>query len=616
MTSALLQVRGLRVTYAGPPEVRALGVDLHVDPGECLAILGESGSGKSTLALALLGLTTGTRLEGRVCLGDQDGPCDPDEAGWNALRWTRIALAFQSESALNPVLRVGRQIVEPLVLHLGMDHGTAGRRAQALLDEVGLGAWAADHYPGELSGGQRRLVLLAMALSCDPEVLVLDEPTAGLDSVSRDHVLALLAERHARPDRAMLIITHDADAAAALADRVAILYRGWLTEVGPTASVLDDPRHPYTWALLNARPTLAGVKDLRGIRGSAADPSELSVGCPFRDRCTQAIASCATTRPELAAAANEVSERTVSCLRGGVVTVLAARNLHKAYTGSSKRGRRRKVVLDGVDLDVREGEVVALVGPTGSGKSTLARILLRLDEADQGAVEIEGRDLLALDGAELRAARQRIQLLFQDPFEAFSPRMTVGEAIREPLDVQRVGTPREREEAVDRALAAVGLAAGLAGRRTHELSGGQLQRVALARALALRPKLLVADEPVAHLDPSEQAKVLQMLKSLQVESGMAMLLISHDLAVVLRVADRILVLDGGHVVERGTGTSLFLAPQHPTTRALLGAAGRDAFLRRLDRAGTALAAPDPPPARQQVLVGAALTNTDHMEGSE
>jgi ABC-type glutathione transport system ATPase component len=274
------------------------------------------------------------------------------------------------------------------------------------------------------------------------------------------------------------------------------------------------------------------------------------------------------------------------------------------------------VVLDGVDLDVREGEVVALVGPTGSGKSTLARILLRLDEADQGAVEIEGRDLLALDGAELRAARQRIQLLFQDPFEAFSPRMTVGEAIREPLDVQRVGTPREREEAVDRALAAVGLAAGLAGRRTHELSGGQLQRVALARALALRPKLLVADEPVAHLDPSEQAKVLQMLKSLQVESGMAMLLISHDLAVVLRVADRILVLDGGHVVERGTGTSLFLAPQHPTTRALLGAAGRDAFLRRLDRAGTALAAPDPPPARQQVLVGAALTNTDHMEGSE
>ncbi len=577
MTRAAIELGDLRVTYGGPPPVHAVdGVSLRVEPGEVVGLLGESGSGKSTIAHALLGLAEGAQVDGRMSLDGVDLRA-LDARGWRALRWRRLALGFQSPAALNPVLRIGDQIAEPLRLHLGLAAGPATQRAAALLDEVGLGDWAADRLPHELSGGQCRLVLLAIALSCEPEAVVLDEPTSGLDPRTRGRVVELLGRWRAQQRAALLILSHDVEALRAVADRVAVLYRGRLAETGPASIVLDDPRHPYARGLLDSRPTLATVKDLRGIRGEVPDQTQRVTGCPFYGRCTQGLEGlCTDERPALLAPAGEDAGRLVACARGGLVTVLAARDIRKAY--AHKRARERaSTVLDGVSLDVREGEVVGVVGATGAGKSTLAQCLLGLLAADGGSVTFEGHDLLGADRPALRAIRRRAQMLFQNPYAALSPRMTIGAAVREPLDVHGIGDAAARLETVRATVASCRLPSGDAflERHTHELSGGQLQRVALARALVLAPKLLVADEPVAMLDPSEQAKMMHLLKTLQVERGMAMILIAHDLAVVLRVADRVLVLDGGRVVEEGPGSRLLAAPRHPVTRALLAASGRD-----------------------------------------
>lgn len=578
MSEIALDVKGLKVTYPGALPVQALdSIDFTLGAGECLGLLGESGSGKSTLAKTLLGLVPEADVEGSFSLDGME-LSGLDEAAWREVRWRRIALAFQSPTALNPVLRIGDQLSEPLRVHLGMTHRDADARAAELLDEVGLGRWAAVRYPQELSGGQRRLAVIATALSCDPEVLVLDEPTAGLDPVTRAGLLELLRGISSERRSAMLVVSHDPEALSAIAHRVAVLYRGWLAEVGPATRVVEHPRHPYSIGLLNARPTLASVKDLRGIRGDPPKPTEVATGCPFRERCTQSIDACGNERPPQIAPPGEDGSRRVACIRGGIVAVLTASGLRKIY--EIPAGLLRKATMtaaDDVALEVREGEVLGLVGPTGGGKSTVAKLLVRLLDADGGSVEFEGADLLRAKGTELKGIRCRLQLLFQDPYEALSPRMTIADAVREPLDVQGIGTGDERDALVRETLAAVRLPVegGFLGRRTHELSGGQLQRVALARALVLKPKLLVADEPVAMLDPSEQAKMLQLLKSLQVDRGMAMILISHELAIILRVCDRVIVLDHGRVVEQGTGNRILCHPQHAVTKSLLSAAGRD-----------------------------------------
>ncbi len=578
MHGAALTIDGLRVTYPGPPPVRAVDdLSLTVAAGECLGILGESGSGKSTLGRSVLGLAGTAAVEGKIRLGDVD-LIALDEDGWRQVRWRRISMAMQSAASLNPVLRVGLQLAEPQQVHLDRTREAADVRSREVLDAVGLGEWALERYPRELSGGQRRLVLLALAMVCDPEVLVLDEPTSGLDPATRNRVLEVLARLREEAGRALVVMSHDADALEMLADRVAVMYRGWLAEIGPAGQVLGRPRNPYSWALLNARPTLASVKDLRGIRGDPPNPTEVAPGCPFAGRCTQEIESCGDGRPPLAPPTAEDGERLVACIRGGVVPVLVGRNLSKSYAVRSGLGRKEHVAaVDSVSIDVLEGEVVGLVGASGAGKSTLSSMLVRLLDPDEGSVELEGRDLLAATGPELKHARRRVQLLFQDPFEALSARLTVGQAVREPLELQDLGDAEEQDRLVRSTLRAARLPVDddFLARYTHELSGGQLQRVSLARALVLEPKLLVADEPVSMLDPSEQAKVLQLLKQLQVDRGMAMVLVSHDLASVLRIADRVLVMDKGRVVEEGTGSALLVNPRHEATRALLAAAGRD-----------------------------------------
>lgn len=582
--SPVLEVQDLTITYRGNQPVRALdGISFTLRQGECLGMLGESGSGKSTLARAALGLLTGVSVTGHIRMAGDD-LLTLDEEGWRRIRWRRIAMGFQSTTSLNPVLRIGAQLAEPVRLHLGFGAAAADRRAVELLGEVGLGVWAADRYPHQLSGGQRRLVLLAMALACRPEVVILDEPTAGLDASTRERVLDLLQRVRAEQGTSLVVMSHDADALQVIADRVAVLYRGWFAEVGPGRRVLDDPRSPYAWALLNARPTLGSIKDLRGIRGDPPDPTVVAIGCPFAERCHQVRPElCSSGRPPLLPPPDEDGERLIACVRGGLATLLAGRGLKKSYAGRrGLAGRRRTTVLDDVSLEVREGEVVGLVGSTGAGKSTLGMLLARLLEADQGSIQFDGADLVAARGEPLKAMRARIQMLFQDPFDAISSRLTIREAIREPLDVQDIGTSDERDARVRRLIAECRLPPGEAflERHTHELSGGQLQRVALARALVLEPSLLVADEAVSMLDPSEQAKMLQLLKHLQVEKGMAMIFISHDLAVVLRIADRVVVLDRGRIVEEGSGGRLLVSPGHPVTRALLGASGREALFSR------------------------------------
>lgn len=577
----VLEVGDLRVTYPGTTPVRALdGLSLSVPAGRTLGILGESGSGKSTLALALLGLLDGATVAGTLRLGDLDlGALSQEE--WRAVRWRRIAVAFQSTSSLNPVLRIGTQLAEPLRFHLGLGEREAEARGAGLLGELGLGPDALSRYPRQLSGGQRRLVLLALALTCDPEVLILDEPTSGLDPVTRQRVLAVLARIRAEGTTAMVMLGHDVEAVDEATDTLAVLYRGWLAEIGPSGAVLADPRSPYAWGLLNARPTLASVKELRGIRGDPPNPGDADAGCPFLDRCTQPVAACAPARPPLVVPDGAADDRRVACVRGGLVTLLSARGLRKVFRVPGSEGGRVAAV-DGIDLDVREGESVGLVGATGAGKSTLASLLVRQLVPDEGTVTFAGHDLATAGGSVRMAARRRIQMLFQDPFEAMSGRLTIGESVREPLDIQQLGGDEDRDTAVRRVLAAVRLPSDDAflGRYTHALSGGQLQRVALARALVLEPKLLIADEPISMLDPSEQAKILQLLKQLQVERGMAMIFVTHDLAVVLRVVDRVVVVHEGRVVEEGLGTDLLVTPRHEVTRRLLTASGRDTLFER------------------------------------
>ncbi|HWG73453.1 MAG TPA: oligopeptide/dipeptide ABC transporter ATP-binding protein [Acidimicrobiales bacterium] len=574
MSSPRLRVEDLRVTYPGNRPVTALaGVDLTLDAGSCLCVLGESGSGKSTLAHGLIGLLGDAEVAGRIRLEGEDLA---DQGDWQRVRWRQISIVLSSGTALNPVLRIGDQIAEPLKVHGGASSGAANARVDALLDQVGLGPWAAGRFPRELSTGQRRLAMIAVALVCDAPVVLLDEPTSGLDPQTRRELLRLLGALRDE-GRSLLMLTHDLAAARALADEVLVLYRGWVAERGPAAAVLDDPRHPYSFGLLNANPSLGSVKELRGIRGDPPDPSQVAVGCPFVERCTQAIPACVKQRPPEIPPDGEDGPRHVACVRAGLVPVLELRAITKSYLlRQGPLGHQHVAAVAGVDLTVRESEVVGLVGRNGAGKSTLAQICARLLEPDAGEVRLEGTDVLALTGRDLRRARARVQMLFPDPLEALSARFTVGRLVREPLDVQEVGDPEWRDEEVTRLLGQVRLpASAVLDRRTHELSTGQLQRVALARALALAPKLLVADEPVEHLDPSERAKVLQLLKTIQVERGMAMLLVSHDLGVVLRVADRVVVVDGGRVVEEGPSAQILRHPAHPVTRQLLEASGAE-----------------------------------------
>jgi peptide/nickel transport system ATP-binding protein len=559
----LLQVRDLVVGYPGG--VAALrGVSFSLGHGESLAVVGESGSGKSTLGLSLAGLVQppeaggSVRLEGVELVGAPEDRLRP-------LRWETVALALQG-SPFNPVATVGSQVAEPLRERRRLAPRQAWQRAAELAGEVLLDPGLLDRYPHELSGGQRRRAALAMALALDPALLVLDEPTAGLDPSTREDLVQRISALAEARGFALVVMSHDLPGAARLARRTIVLYAGEVMEDGPTDRVVDDPAHPYSWALVNTYPVMSTTKDLRPIRGRPPDPRAVPPGCPYNPRCTQAESVCVEEHPDLVMSRG----RLVLCHFGGLKTLLSASNLAKSFG----RGSRTVRAVDGVSLAVREGESVGVVGPSGSGKSTLARILAGHLVPEGGEVVLEGERVPTSWHRSDRVRRRRIQLVLQDPSEGLSPRLGVEDLVREPLDVADVGDPAARRSAVAEVLESVGLPhrGSFLRARTDELSGGQLQRVALARALVLQPKLLVADEPTAMLDASEQARLLVVLRERQVEMGLGLVLVSHDLAVVRKVTDRIVVLDQGRVVEEGPSALVATIPSSATGRLLLDAA--------------------------------------------
>ena len=561
--SSIVEVQDLRVTFGG--EVDAVrGLSFTLDAGESLAIVGESGSGKSTVALCLVGLVQPPEASGSVRV-DGHEMLGADPATLRRVRWSTAAIALQG-APFNPVATVGAQVAEPLRDRFGTSRSEASRQASVLAEEVALDPALLDRYPHQLSGGERRRATLAMVLALDPRLVILDEPTAGLDAATRLDVVARIRALAERRGFALVVISHDLPDATHLAQRLMVLYAGEAVELGETGRVIAEPAHPYSWALVGAYPVMSTTKDLRPIRGQGPDPRAVPSGCSFHPRCTQAEAVCWESHPRLAPS----RQRMVSCHFGGLKELLRATEISKAF---GEKGRTVQA-LERVSLVVREGESVGVIGPSGSGKSTLARILTGHLAADSGRVLLEGAELPATWRGGARSARRRIQLVMQDPSDALSPRLTVEELVREPLDIIGEIDKAGRTKAVAEMLDSVGLPStgSFLQTHTHELSGGQLQRVALARALVLGPKLLVADEPTAMLDASEQARLLTVLRERQVEMGLGLVFVSHDMAVVRKVVDRIVVIDRGRVVEEGPSQRVAVLPSSSTARRLVEAA--------------------------------------------
>ncbi|RLC96106.1 MAG: ABC transporter ATP-binding protein [Chloroflexi bacterium] len=543
----MLRIKDLRVSYGREQVLN--GIDLEVKAGECLAVIGESGAGKTTLGLSIMRLVEGTS-HGHIFLNGLDLLSLPEQS-MREIRWRQVSMVFQNaNSALNPVHTVLDQVMEPIVEHRLASRAEAQRRALQLLANVGLSPDRSSAYPHQLSGGEQQRVLIAMALANNPGLIILDEPVSSLDAASRAEIVALL--KQIARDHTFVVVTHDLSTAARLADNIATMYAGRIVELGPAAEVLSRPRHPYTRALLRAYPNMTTVKDLQGIKGKMSRPV---AGCAFHPRCTQAIGVCAEKTPPLVSSQG----RYLACHRGGIITLLAIRNLSKSF-GSFKAVRS-------VSLDIDAGETLALVGQSGSGKTTLAKTIMGLLQPDEGGVYLEGKRVTS----RAKDFYRKVQMVFQNPGESLSHRLSVLELVREPLDVQGIGTREERDQRAKRTLEEVELPAsgGFLERYPHQLSGGEMQRVAIARALVLNPSLLIADEPTSFLDPGVQAKILKLLLNLQERRGLSMLFITHDLALARKVSDRMAVMLGGEIIEQGPSNRVVSSPVHPYTRSLV-----------------------------------------------
>jgi peptide/nickel transport system ATP-binding protein len=556
----LLDIRGLRVSFKTGKTTTfdaVKGISFSVPLDATVALVGESGSGKSVSSLAVMGLlppdTTiihpgaSVRFEGRELLGLPVGErrrlCGKD-----------IAMIFQEPmSSLNPVFTVGFQIGEVLRLHLGMDKRQARARTLELLEEVGIPdpAHKIDAYPSQMSGGQQQRVMIAMAIACEPKLLIADEPTTALDVTIQKQIIELIAALQKRRRMAVLFITHDLGLVGEIADRVIVMRHGEVREEGDAAQVLGAPRDAYTRALLHCRPPL----DARPVRLPVIDDY-----------------MSGRAQPD-----DVLPQRTRGYVPGDD-DILVVNGLAKSfYVREGLFGKREFKAVKDVSFTLPRGKTLGVVGESGSGKTTVGLTLLRLHRATGGSAMFDGRDLVTMSDAEFQAYKRRIQIVFQNPYASLNPRFTVGQILLEPMRIHRIGAhDAERTERARHLLERVGLPPHAFDRYPHEFSGGQRQRIAIARCLTMKPEILVCDESVSALDVSVQAQVLNLLQDLQDEYGMSYIFISHDLSVVKYISDRVMVMHHGSVVEIADSDELYRNPQHPYTRQLLAAIPRGA----------------------------------------
>lgn len=616
MNETLLSVQDLRTYFRTPEGVaRAVdGVSFELQQNEIFALVGESGCGKSVTALSLIQLVpqpTGFIAGGAIYYKGQDITRLP-AIEKRKVQGNDIAMIFQEPmTSLNPVFTIGNQISEAIRLHQNL-RGTAARNAAVeMLERVGIPEPAAryNEYPHQMSGGMKQRVMIAMALSCQPSLLIADEPTTALDVTIQAQILELIQRLQQEFQMAVLLITHDLAVVANMADRVAVMYAGKIVEMGTWTQLYNTPKHPYTFKLLQSTPARhkrgAELQTITGRVPKATEYGDDREGCRFADRCPKVMEGCASIAPVLstdetqhkvachlynpappfdAPSALETDTLASAAQNTKVVLeradetqefALQLKNICVHYPilkGIFKRAAGYVYAVDNVELAMPRGKTLALVGESGSGKTSLGKAILRLGVPVTGDIRYDGVDITTATRGQLQPYRQRMQIIFQDPYSSLNPRLTVGDIIQEGMQAHNIGaSATERRQRVAALMQRVGLSPDMVTRYPHEFSGGQRQRICIARCLAVAPEFIVCDEATSALDVSVQAQILNLLKDLQNELGLTYLFITHNLAVVEYLADEVAVMYLGRIVEHGTTEEIFDSPKHPYTRALLSA---------------------------------------------
>ncbi len=611
METPVLKIEELKTWFKTPRGLAKPvdGISFEIPKGSTFALVGESGCGKSVSALSIIQLVpepAGFIAGGRILLNGQDiVPLGEREK--REIRGNKISMIFQEPmTSLNPVFTIGDQVMETITLHQGKSRAEAKEAVIEMLGRVGLPEPERlfGEYPHRLSGGQRQRVMIAMALACKPDLLIADEPTTALDVTIQDQILKLMRELKEQMGTAVLLITHNMALVYQNADTVGVMYAGKLVELAPAKVLFRNPLHPYTIKLLRSIPGQEKRgKALDTIAGTVPPATDYPVGCHFIGRCPREMEGCATIEPPLAERAaghraachlhdadfmsrphsrpikqepDALPPLSVPAVeRETLLEVKGLKTWYPIRKGLLKRVAGHVKAVDGVDLSIRKGSTLALVGESGCGKTTAGKSIIQLIKPTTGEMLFKGKDLAKLTGRELKEYRSLIQIIFQDPYSSLNPRLTVKETIEEGLKAVRPGMSKaERAAKVASVMERVGLTSEMTGRYPHEFSGGQRQRIGIARALAVDPEFIVCDEAVSALDVSVQAQILNLLKSIQRDFGLSFLFITHDLGVVEYIADEVAVMYAGKIVERNTAAEIFANPKHDYTKKLLAAIPR------------------------------------------